>query len=345
MAKLFNRGNPIIRYLVATHLAKSTSGYNMERLRKEMGEEKATAYWFERLSEREELGAIHGSKDKCFENAMGKLISFGLGKGDEQLDNAVRVFLEWVNRRGEGSPGDRLIEPIPLSSLAWGGYWEEKAVGDFWNERVDYLYEFTQHKDYSIYADKSEFKGIPKAFHDKLLIDPALCRDGRLRLPWIYDIQAFTALRDESARPDLTQKIDTIVDYVLDPRYQEFPKGYGIVAAEPRHYYALGWSVWLPGYRDLEMDSFEAACFVQRLEMMSHFPNARSSDWFTGCLAHLEGYKTKDGIYSFPREYLKETKNSYFITGGHMGLGEDRRKSTWREIESTYWMLAIKRHT
>ena len=345
IAKLFNEGDPVLRHLVATRLARTTSGYNMARLREEMRDTKNAAYWFECLTKREGVGAIHGSRDTCFENALGKLVSFGLGRGDAELDRAVGVFIDWIERVEEKSPFERLIAPIVASVLAWGGYWQVEAIGRYWNQRINDLYEFAVNRDYSIHADKAAYKGIPQSFQDRLLIDPGLYPEGRLKLPWIYDIRAFTALRDDSARPDMSAKIDVIIDYVLDPRYQDFPKGYGIIALEQGRYYALGWSVWLPGFRGFEMDGFEAGCLVQRLEMMSHFPSARSSEWFINCLAHLESFKTGNGTYLFPKEYLNEKKNSYLITGGHMGLGEDRRRKAWRELESTYWMLAIRRNT
>ena len=60
-------------------------------------------------------------------------------------------------------------------------------------------------------------------------------------------------------------------------------------------------------------------------------------------LAHLEQYG-QDGIYEFPREYVTEAKNKYYVGGGHMGLGEDRKKSLSRKLESTAWMMRILSH-
>lgn len=342
IAWLFDNSQPIVRYLVPTQLAKSRSGYNMERLTEEVLATESVSYWLDCLREREGVGGIHGSKDTCFENALGKLVAFGLRKGSPELDSAVKVVLDRLADRGEESLIDRLILPIPASFLASAGYWNTDVLTDYWKERIELLHGFTSKKDYSIYVDSSQYRGIPRSFKDKRLINPELYPDAKLRLPWIYDVQALSILRDESARPELSQKIDAIIDYVLDPRYQEFPKGYGIIMPEPRHYYALGWGVWLPGFHGIKMDRFESGCFVQRLEMMSHFPNACTTDWFGNCMTHLEDFKTNKGTYLFPKDYLSEKKNSYFITGGHMGLGEDRRKKMWREVESTYWMLKLK---
>jgi len=39
-----------------------------------------------------------------------------------------------------------------------------------------------------------------------------------------------------------------------------------------------------------------------------------------------------------------EQRNRYYLyCGAHMGLGENRRTRRWREIESTFRMLNIKR--
>ena len=40
--------------------------------------------------------------------------------------------------------------------------------------------------------------------------------------------------------------------------------------------------------------------FVQRLELMAHFPVAREHRWFRESLAHLESFRTEDGRLSLP---------------------------------------------
>jgi len=76
----------------------------------------------------------------------------------------------------------------------------------------------------------------------------------------------------------------------------------------------------------------------------ARFASARNSQWFKEGLERLEGYRTPQGTYSFPRDLLIEKKNSYFFYGGaHMGLGEDRRLAKVLELESTFWMMKIKK--
>lgn len=79
-------------------------------------------------------------------------------------------------------------------------------------------------------------------------------------------------------------------------------------------------------------------------ELFSRFGVARESIWFQDALSMLEQSRTERGTYRFPSDHLKEKRNSYHLYGGaHMGLGENRRKRDWIEVESTFRMLNIKR--
>jgi len=35
----------------------------------------------------------------------------------------------------------------------------------------------------------------------------------------------------------------------------------------------------------------------------------------------------------------------YWILGAYMGLGENRRRRVWGELESTFWMMKIKKNS
>ena len=75
---------------------------------------------------------------------------------------------------------------------------------------------------------------------------------------------------------------------------------------------------------------------------MAHFPESRDHPWFRKSIQYLENYKTQNGTYIFPKDFLTETKaRGYWIHGWRMGLGENRRSTHWVEIESTFWMFAI----
>jgi hypothetical protein len=58
---------------------------------------------------------------------------------------------------------------------------------------------------------------------------------------------------------------------------------------------------------------------------------------------YLESYCTNNGTYIFPRSHLQERAIGYWVTGAYMGLEENRRKNMAIELESTFWMLKIKK--
>jgi hypothetical protein len=76
---------------------------------------------------------------------------------------------------------------------------------------------------------------------------------------------------------------------------------------------------------------------------MARFPVARKHVWGRNALRHLESFGTEEGTYLFPRKYLQESPDSYWVGGGHMGLEANRRSRRALEVESTFRMLQIKR--
>jgi len=125
-----------------------------------------------------------------------------------------------------------------------------------------------------------------------------------------------------------------VVAYVSDAAFQSTPGGY----------------LW-----DRDRNPCHAAARVclacltpERLvlfaELFARFRVATESRWFRDALSVLERHRTCRDTYIFPADYLKEKRNSYYIyAGAHMGLGENRKKRCWTEVESTFHMLNIKR--
>jgi hypothetical protein len=106
----------------------------------------------------------------------------------------------------------------------------------------------------------------------------------------------------------------------------------------------MGWSVHLPGYDGLAFDrSMHAHMFVQRLELMAHFPRARRSAWFSRCLEHLHSFRTAEGTYRFPACYLREGSSGYWVQGAYMRLEGNRRARQSLNLDSTFRMCMIKR--
>ena len=90
-------------------------------------------------------------------------------------------------------------------------------------------------------------------------------------------------------------------------------------------------------------DSGENSMRYLRLEQLAHFEAARRHPWIKANLEHLEQFKTADGTYLFPRDYLPEKPAAYWVTGGKMALEGNPRNKKAIEIESTFRMVKIKK--
>ena len=161
-------------------------------------------------------------------------------------------------------------------------------------------------------------------------------------MPSIHDIYALAHYPRNLLDAATHDRIDTVIAYILHPDYQALEDGYGVMRVGPRRYFSMGWSVHLPGFRGFEFDGGQAGMFVQRLELMAHFPTALEHRWFRESLAHLESFRQSDGTYHFPASYLKESSGGYWVNGAYMRLEENRRRRESLTLDSTFRMCKIK---
>ena len=78
--------------------------------------------------------------------------------------------------------------------------------------------------------------------------------------------------------------------------------------------------------------------------MAGFIEKAEAEEWFKERMNHLEEFRTGKGTYLFPKNYMQEKPQGYWVNGFHMGLGENRRKKPALELESTFWMVKIKKY-
>lgn len=88
--------------------------------------------------------------------------------------------------------------------------------------------------------------------------------------------------------------------------------------------------------------SKEYSCnpLLLRVELMSNFSVARTSKWVVQVLNVINQFADEDGIYHYPKQYLTE-KDSCWILGNHMSLGENRRKKHALVADGTFRTLII----
>jgi hypothetical protein len=343
---MIDSGCDVIRYRTAAELARSYSKHNLEELERDLLKSVVVRYWLCCLNGRIGFNDIHGSRDTCFENAIGKLTLLGVRQGMGVFDRRCKPYLSLLRHaKIEPNAIGELYATIVASLLAMAGHITESVVRERIEERLDTVYSFVRNGEYSIHVGKSKFKNIPSAFKHYSLIDPDLYVEGRFALPLIYDLFSFSVLLKHTKDRSIKNKIGRVISYILDPRYQRLPDGYGIVLTGKNRYNVMGWNVWLPGYDGMHSDDFKMGCLVQRLELLSRFPGTLSHPWFIKNMDRLESFAVEDGKYTFPKQHIQERRNSYFVAGGHMGLGEDRRRKLAYTMESTFWMNRIMSNT
>lgn len=284
---------------------------------------------------------------------MGKLTDLGIRKGVPELDRYTLPYREWLSENSERPPQhifSIFTRTLIAAFLARAGYAGEPAVGTVLRNRLETIYDFVRQGSYNIYVNPADYPQMPRSFQKKPLINPALSRDGNLKLPWIYDIIGLIAYLPEYGTEDDRVKASTAINYILDDRYQKLHPGYGILRTENGRYYAMGWAVWLPGFfgdpsndtRPGRSVSDMLGAFVQRLLLMGQFSEAVKHTWFVNGMNHLQSLQTKKGTYLFPRSYLPEKPVGYWVTGARMALEENRRKSLSLILESTFWMMKLQ---
>jgi hypothetical protein len=341
---LLEYGGPVVRYRTLAELADNPASTDLRRAGKDLLACRLVQQWLDCLKP----GRIHNSKDTDFENSMGKLLEFGLRAGMKAFDCKTLHFRRWLASGNWRSPeriGGRFSAAIVAAGLTRAGYAADDSVRAFWLKRLDDLCDTIRRFGHDIYIDADTFGDMPKAWKvtGRPLVNPEISSAGKSGLPRSHDLYGLSALPDDAKDRRINTKINTVVRYVLAPEHQSLEPGYGLMRHSKGRYYAIGWRTDLPGYEGFDFSAGEAKVFVQRVELMAHFSEARKHVWFKNAVKHLEGFRTERGSYLFPRPYLQEARNQYWVSGAHMGLEEDRRRPQALELESTFRMLRIKR--
>jgi hypothetical protein len=369
---LFQHAGPIIRYRVATEWPYTQLSRDDQSLMTELLETDAVRQWLANLKTYETLHAearlglglgasgnssfLHGSTDMNFEVVLPKLAQLGLRAGMPLLDEKTLPWLDLLQAEAKrdidslSREKDRFLSAvyyhydyrlIIASSLALAGYTQHEAVQQVLQDRIEAIYAVIQHGNFDIYEEPGKFSVHPKEWTNQLL-KWELYSDGHIKLPFVHDIFAFSSIYKHS-RHELKRKIDAIVEWVLSSEHQGFLYNFGYIRCPDGRGKSVGFKMDFPGYFGFDTPDFDPRSLILRCWQMAHFPSAREHPWFQQSIRHLESFATDQVTYIFPKRYLTENKSTgYWVHGSRMGLGENRRHRQWREIESTFWMLAIQ---
>ena len=344
---LFEHGGPAIRYRVATELGSDAFGADAQELAQALLASEQVQRWLDRLEPDFRFNSLHGSKPTCYENVMGKLTQLGVRAGMRALDERVLPFIAWLEEKLQTPDTDLAAEdltyrvPMVAAFLMRAGYGHEPAVASIAQRRLDTLYEFCKQGRYDIYVEPDGYPTIPKSYRAFHIIDPALTQNGNVSLPNLHDMTMLAALPDDMRDEVTERKLDAIVNYILDDRYQRLDDAYGIILMSAKRYWVMGWSVHLPGYFASAIEAGDMRWIVRRMELMSHFRAARQHEWYERMLGLLSMFQNADARYAFPRNYLREGQTGYWLMGVYMGLEENRRSPRAIELESTFWMRVL----
>jgi hypothetical protein len=330
---LYENAGPVIRLRLIREFDMDTTAE--ERTLAEVIDLPETQFWLQNL---EISRRVHDAHCDRLENIAGKLYQLGL---TGQLNLLEPYMDDWKYRLSESLNDTAYFSGYKRAMLCacfWMLGYRHKALRDVARRRLDVLYDFCRKGDYDIYLPENYFGDLPGQRAGKPLVNPDLYPDGTVKLPSIYDMIWFPMLYDG----DPKNRIDTIIAYILQSGYQNgIRPGYGNIRAGKRHYYGMGWSVHVPGFNGIPpADPRELVLY---LELLATFAPAIESDWFASAISYLDSYRTNEGAWRFPPDFLIEKGKSggYYVLGYHMGLGENRRKKIALELESTFRMLHI----
>jgi hypothetical protein len=336
-----------IRYRTVTELLKVSDSRKVGLLKKELLSHSMVQFWLNNLVPNFEKNVMHSGKLEAFENAMGKLYELGVRRGMEALDEKTKPFLNWLAHQTQ-LPNERYHFPFSVfyrtlvaSFLSMTGYSDDIAVNTWTLKRLDTIYPFVKEGKYDIYKAQDSSRSFPKAYRRYPLIDPALYPNGEMKLPWIHDINAF--LHSPSIMEDnrLKEKVEVIISYILKPEYQGLHSGYGMIRLEPSKYYVMGWSIHLPAYFESNVPAKDFGHFLLLLNMLSRSKTARKHSWFKRSLSLIERFRTPNGLFVFPRNFLREEKFGYWIAGLRMALEANRKTEKASVCESTFRAFEI----
>lgn len=86
--------------------------------------------------------------------------------------------------------------------------------------------------------------------------------------------------------------------------------GYGILYSGNRRYHTMGWDAKMPE----SISDLPLAEEIYRLELMAHFKNTASHDWFQKCYKKLEKCRSVNGTYVFSKTSIPENEGYWVIS-------------------------------
>lgn len=270
------------------------------------------------------LTGIHGRKDTDFENIMSRLLDIGYDKNHPLVDRFAKEVLALDIWSDHEDFDQEIMAVVSYPFLVRAGYMNEKIVNDFFYKRLIKIEHTIKTRGYDFFLNNPNYQNEQTSFIFN--IDPK-----SEALPTIYDLYAWAYLDLEDL--DIKQRIDDIVIYLVDRRFQIIPDKAYIKSSKRSYKFAAG-SV----YHAVNIENRK----ILFITLLSKFKSMKSHPFMKNILDELYVFQGEDGLFMFPKEFLKEKKDQYHLySGAHMSIGISRKNKEWIKIESNYWMLKI----
>ena len=309
--------------------------------------------WMRRLREWAECNKwhdIHGSDDRRYINIIGKCCILGLNKDIPEFDGIMKFYLDRLHTQIEKRLDDkrtfgriynyRDYETLTACYLPFMGYYDDTAVRYIADKRIDYVYNFTKEKRYDIYRDGAYYPGARKEWL-VYMVDPALYSDGNISLAEYYDYILYAGMYNH-VDDERKRKIDTIVEWIYDDRYDDIPGGYNYYAPDDARYKSksINGKLGLTPLPDEPHIKGSKPGFLFTCFLLSHFKATYESKWWSKAMNFLSLYQTADGRYKLPPDLILDKPDTRAHVG-HLNVGENKRKKNYAEILSTYCVERI----
>lgn len=314
--------------------------------------------WVSRLEERAKennIGDVHGSHDYRMENILGKCFILGLTKEDAVFNEYISFIINFLDKQIKITPCEELnywklyhyrdYQKVLCCYLPFMGYFSEPTVLHIAKQRIEILYNFTKENNYDIYDRESHFSGVKKEWKP-YIIKQSLYADGHIALPDIHDLILFAGMYQYISKEE-KEKVENIVGWFFGEGYDDIIRRYGYFYVPNDRYNAKA-IIFKPDLINFkfananEINKGDLNSLIFQIFIFSHFKVARESLWYQLVMDYLESFRCDNGHYIFPTFLIKEKKDCYVIKGGHMNVGENRKKKEYKEIISTYWMKKIE---
>lgn len=331
---LLDNSSSIIGYRVLTELCDNSDSDTVQKYRSEVVCSERVNKLLSCLKNRKEY---HGATSYAVENSLNMLVDMGVvyNTGFSEFDKVLEEIADQVKTLYlPENDVFRIFYQIIIVPFLYRAGLKQAWISDFIKNRINLIHEFTKQQNYDIYDDPSLHK-LPAAYAGRSVIKPELYTNGDIQFPLEYDIYGFAAILDD-LDVSLKNKVDEIVSYFMDERFQVIQDGYGILYKGNHSYVSMGWD---PKPVDL-FERRKVNPLLRNLELLSHFKSAIQTKWFNQAIDIVNQYSDDSGTYNLPKEYLIE-KDSVWILGSHMSLGESRRSKKSYVVEGTFHMLKI----